>query len=391
MAIESDISLQKDYEKQILEAKLAAENAQKAEEMFLANMSHEIRTPLNAVVGMTSLLYTTNPSVEQKEYLDTLDHSAKFLIGLISNILDLSKIQAGKIDVKNESIDLAKLLQSIYITYKNRLRLKPVTLVLNNALEENARMVADPILLQQVLNNVLSNAEKFTDEGSIELNVNKQGEMLHFEIKDTGKGIKEEEQKDIFTKFKQLDAKSSKIKGTGLGLAITKRLVELMEGYVTVTSTYGQGTSFHIFLPFQTDHSEYIATPKREQNSNVVIPEAVKILVVEDNLINQKYISRLLEKNDIEFVMAENGHETLKKIHEDTYDFILMDIHLPDQNGYELTKAIRKTENPNSNSRIIALTASAMSDEKHLSFEAGMDDFLAKPFTPQDLFEKLFD
>jgi PAS domain S-box-containing protein len=396
MAIESDITLRKEYEKEILAAKQLAEKAQQAEEAFLANMSHEIRTPLNAVIGMVNLLYDTNLSEEQLDYITTLDHSANFLHGLISNVLDIAKIQSGNIDVVLKEVRLSPLLDNLVTTYHNKVQGKPVSVMIQRDANLPELVVTDPVILQQILNNLLSNAEKFTRRGEFGLSARvKQENMtpkLELSVWDTGEGIPPDKLDQIFLKFKQVDAhERANVRGSGLGLAITKELVGLLKGNISVTSSPGQGSKFTVTIPLEVPAEASpavtpIARPSAIGTQNI---QHMNILVVEDNKINQKYIIKLLEKLGVHQDLAENGAEALTLAAAKKYDIILMDIQLPDINGYEVTRKIRSGQNPNATTKIIALTASAMRQDIHKAMEAGMNDFLAKPFKPKELIDRL--
>lgn len=397
MAIESDISIRKQYEEDLIKAKNDAVKAQEAEETFLANMSHEIRTPLNAVIGMATLLYDTDLNEEQFDYVKTLDDSANFLLGLISNVLDITKIQSGKIEVVRTIISLSKILDSVQSTYENRVKEKGLTVRVLKDGNIPSHIISDKTILQQILNNLMSNAEKFTPEGEIGIRAFhtkwKEQPAIQLEVYDTGAGIAEDKIGLLFKKFKQVHAPElTNTRGSGLGLTITKELVELLNGEISVTSKIGKGSVFTVKIPIELPQRTF--SQKRDEQKSLSENEAyadIKILIVEDNFMNQKFITRLLKKLSIHFDLAEDGKQTLEKTNAEKYDVILMDIQLPDTDGYVLAKTIRGTENPNAGSKIIALTASAMGKNVLLAQEAGMDDFLSKPFRPKDLLAKLDD
>ena len=395
MAIESDISIRKQYEQELIEARNAAIKAQKAEEIFLANMSHEIRTPLNAVIGMVSLLYETNLNQEQLDYIKTLDHSSSFLLGVISNVLDIQKIQTGNIEVAKSTINFHSILDTIRMTYENRLKEKGVKVRMEMEEQIPSHIISDKTILQQILNNLMSNAEKFTNEGEIGIRASqvmwKEKLTIKLEVFDTGVGIATEKQEFVFKKFKQIHAPEfTNTRGTGLGLAITKELVEVLEGEISVESELGKGSVFMVKIPIELPKK--VVRPQPEYNKSlkeINIFENIKILVVEDNLMNQKFIIRLLKKLNINYELAEDGKTALEKINDEKYDAILMDIQLPDTNGFKVTQIIKSTQNPNTDSKVIALTASAMSQDILKAQAVGMDDFLSKPFRPKDLLAKL--
>ncbi len=395
MAIESDISIRKQYEQELIEAKNAAIEAQKAEENFLANMSHEIRTPLNAVIGMISLLYETSLNEEQLDYIKTLDHSSSFLLGLISNVLDIQKIQTGNIEVVKSTINFSTILDNIQMTYENRVKEKGLKVRMTKDENIPTHIISDKTILQQILNNLMSNAEKFTKEGEIGIRASqitwKEKLSLQLEVYDTGAGIESDKKQFLFKKFKQIHAPElTNTRGTGLGLAITKDLVEVLEGEISVESEFGKGSVFIVKFPIELPKK--VIRTQREDNiplSEINVFSDIKILVVEDNFMNQKFIIRLLKKLNINFDLAEDGKQAIERVNVEKYDVILMDIQLPDTNGFEVTKIIKSTQNPNTDTKMIALTASAMGKDILKAQAVGMDDFLSKPFRPKDLLAKL--
>lgn len=395
MAIESDISIRKKYEEELIGARNEAIQAQKAEEDFLANMSHEIRTPLNAVIGMVSLLYETNLNEEQLEYIKTLDHSSDYLLGLISNLLDIQKIQSGNIEVFKSTINFYAVLDSIYSTYENRVKEKGIKVRMIKDENIPSHIISDKTILQQILNNLMSNAEKFTEEGEIGFRVKRitwnNKLSIQIEVFDTGAGIEPDKKQYLFKKFKQIHTpKLTNTRGTGLGLAITKELVKVLEGEISVESEFGTGSVFKVKIPIELPEKKIKHQSRDKKNlSEINMFSDINILIVEDNIMNQKFIVRLLKKLNIAFDLAENGMQAIEKVNEIRYDVILMDIQLPDMNGFEVTKIIKSTQNLNAQTKIIALTASAFGQDLLKSQAVGMDDFLSKPFRPNELIEKL--
>jgi len=397
MAIETDITEKKIIFEELSKAKRIAEVAQEAEKSFLANMSHEIRTPLNAIIGMTSLLLDTNPTFEQRDYLNTLEHSSKFLIRLISDILDIAKIESGKIEVKKKSFSLHNLLKTIQKTFELKASIKEVEIYLEIDKDVPEFLFSDEVLLQQILNNLMSNAEKFTHSGSITISVNSKlldsnDVTIDFQVQDTGIGIPEKNLKGIFNKFEQVKTQATESKvGTGLGLSITKQIIELLGGKISVTSKEHVGTTFEFSIPFKLpkDQNRNITKSKEKQVEFKIQDNAGPILVVEDNLINQKYISRLLEKLKIPYELAENGNIGVDKSLHKKYALIFMDIQMPEMDGFEASEIIKNTNNPNKDTPIIALTASAFIDQKEKALKVGMLDYVSKPFTPSQLKEVL--
>ncbi|WP_461105200.1 PAS domain S-box protein [Spirosoma koreense] len=376
---------------------LELEESRLAEKQFLANMSHEIRTPLNAIIGMTHLLYDTRPTQNQLEYLDIIRSSADFLHTLISDLLDMAKIEAGRVEVSRQPFDLAGLLRSLQKIFQMRLQKRPISMDVMLDARISGKYIGDELMLNQILLNLLGNAEKFTEEGSIMLTARirkKEADRtwIEFQVSDTGVGIPEDKLDRIFQKFRQVSPEGHKHKGTGLGLAITKELIELQEGSISVRSTVGEGSQFTFSLPYaqaipeEKELGQPETPPTGETASQI---EHLTILVAEDNLMNQRYVSGLLKKWGVTFIIASDGQEAVDMCRKEKFDLILMDIQMPVLNGYDATIAIRAIDNPNQNTPILALTASAMLDQKEMAIKAGMDGFLPKPFAPDKLLAAL--
>ncbi len=389
MGIHYDISARKHLEQELALAKEIAEEARQAEKQFLANMSHEIRTPLNAIIGMTHLLFDTRPSKQQYEYLDILKSSADFLHSLISDLLDMAKIEAGRIEIQNHPFDLVGLLRTTQRVFQIKLENRPIELDLMIDGRIAGNYLGDDVMLNQILLNIIGNAEKFTEEGTIEITVKLKKEdnetcWIEFKIADTGIGIPKEKLDLIFQKFKQVNPQGHKHKGTGLGLSITKQLVELQGGTLTVKSHEGEGTTFTFTLPFQKSDTEIVKNDYTIEDGTANL-ELCNLLVVENKIMNQRYISGLLNKWNIPFTIAIDGRKAVEQAHKQHFDIILMDIQMPNMDGYEATLTIRNTNNLNQNTPIVALTASAMMDQKNKTKAVGMNDFITKPFTPSQL------
>ncbi|KAI9549105.1 hypothetical protein GHT06_007397 [Daphnia sinensis] len=382
LGIHYDITHQKKLQNDLELARQKAEAAQEAEKQFLANMSHEIRTPLNAIIGMSHLLHDTHPTPEQKEYLTILKNSAEMLRMLISDVLDISKIRSGMVRSLAKSVQL-------------RLQDKPIsiTTVFDERIENT--LIGDDLLLNQILTNLIGNAEKFTAKGTIGISVKLKARvsehyLLEFRVSDTGIGIPEDKVDLIFQTFRQVDGDiKRKFGGTGLGLSITKQLVELQGGSIEVESKLGEGSTFIVSLPYKDSGNRVIAKEYNIPNFDKIQVSDKKILVIEDNFMNRKYISTLLTKWGLDFSMAHDGKEGVEAAKKEKFDLIFMDIQMPIMDGYESTIAIRNSANPNVDTCIIALTASAMLSQKDKAFQAGMTDYLSKPFTPEQLMDKL--
>lgn len=393
MGIHYDITERKILEQELEQANIIAEQASQSEKQFLANMSHEIRTPLNAIIGMTHLLFDTRPSKQQYEYLDILKTSSDFLLTLISDLLDMAKIEAGKVEAQNQPFDLSGLLRTTHRLFQLKMETRPIELNLMIDKKIAGNYIGDNLILNQILLNLIGNADKFTEKGSINISVElkKQDEefdWIEFKINDTGMGIPAEKLDMIFQKFKQINSQGHKYKGTGLGLAITKQLVEIQGGTISVNSQEGQGSTFIFILPYKKSDIEVVPTT----NEIKIAPKNLNgchVLVAEDNILNQKYISTLLTKWEINFIIASDGKKAVEQAQKQLFDLILMDIQMPNMDGYEATITIRNTKCLNQKTPIIALTASAMLDQKIKAMSAEMNDFITKPFAPNKLLSVL--
>ncbi|MEZ4883675.1 MAG: ATP-binding protein [Chitinophagales bacterium] len=397
-----DITNRKKDENELIRAKHEAEKARLAERQFLANMSHEIRTPMNAVIGMSHLLYQSNLTEVQKDYVDSLMFSADSLMAIINNILDLSKIEAGELEFESSSFNLFELLKSLQSSFQYKVKEKPISVAFSLDYKIENQIIGDPTRLNQILINLLGNSAKFTPQGSIGIDVRLLEEthdtyLIQFNVHDTGIGIPLEKLPLIFKSFKQVDNQvTRKYGGTGLGLSIVKELVERQGGNIEVKSKEGEGTEFCFRLLFGKDGKKGLRNLKTELKMETSFSlEKVRVLVVEDNDMNQKLITKILKIWNANFDLAVNGLEAVEMAKKSAYQLILMDIHMPEMDGCAATLEIRKNpENPNIKTPIIALTAAALLDEKRRVFDAGMDDFLTKPFSPkmlQGIFEKWLD
>lgn len=390
IGIHYDITYQKKLQEQLEIEKRKAESAQAAEQQFLANMSHEIRTPLNAVIGMSHLLQTTDLNEEQTEFLNILSSSADLLLTLISDILDISKIDAGHIDLKRVPIDLPGIIRNVMDSFSMKAKKKGLELIVEIDEDIQTQVISDELLLNQILINLVGNAVKFTHEGRVMLSVKIRNrtpnEMtIQFEISDTGIGISEEAKPSIFKKFKRdADLNERKYSGTGLGLSISKSLVEILGGTISFTSKKNIGTTFIATIPF-VDTQVKLDEPKiSEPVENVPVFKDVHLLIAEDNKLNQKYISTLMDKWGLVYDLVEDGLEVIEAAGLAKYDLIFMDLQMPKLGGLEAAKKIR-SQGLNRQTPIIALTASTFLSKKQMAKEAGMNDFLTKPYTPTQL------
>lgn len=395
IGIHYDVTKQKQLQQELFEARLRAESAQEAEKQFLANMSHEIRTPLNAIIGMTHLLYDTKPNSEQQNYLEVLKSSSVILQSLINDLLDISKIKAGKMEVHPKEFDLTGLVRTIQKTFQLKLENKPVEVGAEIDHHLNTVFIGDDLMLNQILLNLLGNAEKFTPEGKIGMRVTQKDRSnnevtIQFEVYDTGIGIPQDKIDLIFQSFRQVDGDiKRRFGGTGLGLSIVKNLVELQGGTLRVDSQEGVGTIFTFILTYKDTGLMPIKSVALPKAFDSFCSSDCKVLVVEDNSMNRRYLGSLLDKWGIQFDVAVNGKEGFEMAQHETYSLIFMDIQMPIMDGYEAAIAIRSTLNPNQETPILALTASAMLSRKDKAFQVGMNGYVSKPFTPEQLLETL--
>ena len=368
MGIHYDISSRKKMEEELQLAKQTAEAARDAEKLFLARMSHEIRTPLNAIIGMSHLLSSTKTTPEQLDHISSIKTSGDLLLKIVSDILDISKIEAGEVKVHADTFNLRTLVRSLQKTFRVKVDAQQVEILTEVDTRIQNLIIGDELLLTQILMNLMSNAVKFTEKGSIKVRASvleKKNDkfVLEFEVSDTGVGIDREKLELIFENFKQADEQvRHQFGGTGLGLAITKNFVELQGGKIWVESKFGKGTSFK----FQLNYLDSGEQEKKEDEKDrlalqtIFEPSELTMLVVEDNYMNRKYITNLLRKWGIQFDLTVNGKEGVEKTLSKKYDMIFMDISMPVMNGYDATELIRSEGNPNQNTPIIALTASAI-------------------------------
>ncbi|WKN33247.1 PAS domain S-box protein [Porifericola rhodea] len=394
----SDISDFKQNEEKLQEAWAEAEQTLKTREEFLSTMSHEIRTPLNAVLGMTHLMLQGTPREDQIKLLQTLKFSGDSLTALINDVLDYSKIEAGKLEFAKDDFNLREFLQGIKMTYKSLAQEKG--LLFRTLVEDELPEVlnGDVNRLGQILNNLLSNAIKFTEDGQITLSicVDKETEekiILLFEVVDTGIGIPDNKQAVIFDPYKQASERTSQyFGGTGLGLSIVKKLVDMFDGEIELLSEENKGSTFKVKIPFNKSELA-ISHPSQSDQSFIhkFQPlDGLKVLYVEDVIPNQFLMEGLCDTWHIQLDTALNGLEALDKVKQNHYDLILMDIQMPEMDGFEAAQEIRKLEDPHySNIPILALSAS-VSDRTRLRIkENGMNDYIAKPIDPKDLHHKL--
>lgn len=360
---------------------------------FLARLSHEIRTPMSGILSMSEMLRETENLDELKEGLEVIHESATGLMDLLNEVLDFARIESGQIKISPAPFDPRILLRDIVTLFKPKAREKNLEVLLSIDARIPSLLVADGLRIRQILTNLLNNALKFTQNGSIKITVNLQKMeaekvTLWFSVKDTGPGIPESKQKELFSPFYQAHQYNQVYEGTGLGLAICKTLVTLMGGEIGVVSQEGKGADFWFTLP-----AEIPARPAAEDARDVIAFESktkelkpLKILIVEDNILNQKVAAATIHKLGHHFEIAENGQEAIQRFKEKRYDVIVMDIQMPVMNGLEATQMIRQIEQEENRRpvKIIALTANALPSDRKACLAAGMDDYLSKPFRFED-------
>jgi len=395
ISVFEDVTEIKRAEQELIIARQKAEESSILKEAFLANMSHEIRTPMNAIIGFTELLQKSNLESKEKEYVDIIKTSGENLLHIINDILDISKIEARMMTFESFPLSIKELFYSIKVMLSQKAGAKNLSLTFTCDPGVPDILMGDAKRLTQILINLVSNAIKFTEKGSVEvsasvLSENEDACVVQFSVKDTGIGIATDKLHLIFERFEQAELNTShKYGGTGLGLSIAKQMVDLQGGEMMVKSTIHEGTEFIFTLPFQ----------KSKNESSTVIAPTVKefdmselskftILLAEDSMVNAKLITSLFAQNNIKVDVAENGLEAIEKIKNGHYDLVLMDMEMPEMNGYEATIVLRnELHNP---IPIIAMTAHAMAGEIEKCLNLGMNDYISKPINAKLLFEKIY-
>lgn len=384
------------------ELKEQAESANEAKSLFVSNMSHEIRTPMNAIVGLTEVMLRKEREEEDEKYLLNIQSSGKALLKLINDLLDFSKIEAGKFEISEDVFDFAQMMRDIQVIGLTRIGEKDVRLVMDIEEELPRLLYGDELRIRQVILNILNNAVKYTEKGSVTLTVRQQKReaekiQLYVSVKDTGQGIQKEDQKRLFDAFTQVDIKKNQGKeGTGLGLAISRQLVEMMGGELLVESEYGSGSNFYFTFWLGVQSSETVGNfdqvkeqPQEEEVQeevfNFTAPQA-RILLVDDNEINQEVAKALMEPFEMKIDLASDGRQALDMVQKNHYDLVFMDHFMPVMDGVEAVKRIRSLPGEHyQRLPVIALTADAVQGVQEEFLAAGMNDFASKPIEMQDV------
>jgi len=392
----SDISPQKSYLEQLIKSKELAEYGRKVKETFLANMSHELRTPVDGIIGLTGLLKNTLLDSQQMGMIDLLNVSSQSLLGVINDVLDISKIEAGKFSIVRTSCNLREILTSTMDLLKYKADEKNIELMLEIAPGVPGYVMVDSLRLNQIMMNLIGNAIKFTDVGYVRLLVSAEKEhdnkaKIKFSVEDTGIGIPTSRLNKIFDSFEQAeDDTTIKYGGTGLGLTIVKKLIELKGGELTVSSKIGKGSVFTFTNWFTTSNAPKEQVIKSVNMKDLQPFDEVRILLAEDNVVNQFMMNKMLRSWNIEVQMVDNGRKALEVLKENDFDMILLDTHMPEMNGYQTAKSIRVDfEEPKRSIPIISLSAATFDHEQQEALAAGMNDVLGKPFQPYELHQKI--
>ena len=399
--LENNIQELKDIEESLKTEKIRSETSEQVKQIFMANMSHEIRTPMNAILGFAHLLEESPMNHEQQEYMQAIIKSGDDLLTILNDILDFSKIEEGKMMFDSVPFSLSDTIKSTVLMMQPKSRLKNI--ILTHQIDESIPgiIIGDSVRLNQILLNLVSNAVKFTEQGSVTISVYCTEETsdeisLEFIIKDTGIGIPLEKQTIIFESFEQAAGGTARrFGGTGIGLSIVKQLVERQNGKIFVNSIPGHGSDFHFRLTFKK--SDVASSVNKQITKHITGPELfpeseklIHVLVVEDNPVNQLLAARVLHKCGFEADIAENGKTAIDKYSKNDYDIILMDLQMPEMDGYETTIHIRSMDSEKRNIPIIAMTAHTIKGEFERCISIGMTDYISKPFHTNDLCQKIY-
>jgi signal transduction histidine kinase/ActR/RegA family two-component response regulator len=387
----NDISQQKAYEKELVETREKAIQASAAKTWFLSNMSHEIRTPLNGIIGISNILLKDEHLDSQEPNFMILRNSSEHLLNLVNDVLDYSKLDEGKVELDKTAFNLKTLLRHTLRPFENQAKQKKLTLQMHIDEDLEREVYSDKMRLTQVLNNLVSNAIKFTEHGSVSLEARVVAQTRHkvevkFLVSDTGIGILPEKQKMIFDRFSQAQTDTQrKFGGTGLGLAITERLLQLFDSNMQLESEYGKGSSFSFTIAFPLSFSKtnFIDEGNVKKLGSL---DKINVLVAEDNKINMLVLTNFLDSWKVRYIKAINGKQAVDFYDQNTFDLVLMDLEMPEMDGFEATKLIRQ-KNPSA--KVIAFTAAVFDNMQTELKEKGFSDYMQKPFRPAELHKKL--
>ena len=382
-------------QKDLLKAKKEVERVAQMKEEFLANMSHEIRTPMNAIIGFTDILQSSQLDENQQHYINSIKRASENLLVILNDILDFTKIESGKLNISKSNFSLSELTESIRLLQEPKAEEKDIALIIEVDPLVPEELYSDSVRIFQVVMNLVNNAIKFTEKGRVVLDISQRmknhGRMLIFKVSDTGIGIPHQKLNSIFSSFTQVGASTTrKYGGSGLGLTIAKRLAQMLKGDLEVESTLDKGSTFTFSIPLETIQStKSHSKDKEEREDTPGLLKDKKALLVEDNVMNQAVAEKYLRDWGVKVIKAMNGKEACLLIEENDVDVVLMDIQMPVMNGLEATQFIRSMEGPKSEVPIIAMTANAFETEKDRCIDAGMNDYLSKPYKPIQLKDKL--
>ena len=383
-----DISDRLKFEHDLIEAKNNAEKSDRLKLEFLANMSHDLRTPMNAIIGFSDLLKSNNISKsDRNDYINTIINNGKFLMALIDDIIDISKIDAGNLKIENNDFELNKLLEELRLSYSKQTKDKNIDIIIEEDINKNIIINSDKYRLRQILMNLIGNAIKFTNDGYIKFGYKiLNNRQLEIYVEDTGRGIERQYQRIIFERFKQIGT-NNKFKGAGLGLSITKSLVELL-GFkeIKLISELEKGSKFYFTIPYTIKHYNYINEIKDVKKHKKLNFHGKTILIIEDNDDSRLIMKSYLTPTNVSIIELIEGNNIMEVIKNNDIDLILLDIGLPGKNGYELLQEIRKYDN---RLPVIVESALVMPDQKTMAFEMGCDDFISKPFNREDFLNKI--
>jgi PAS domain S-box-containing protein len=386
LALWRDITERIEMLEKVKEAKEKADNASMLKSRFLANMSHEIRTPMNGILGFLDILAKDEKDSRRKELFGHIKNSSNTLLAIINDILDISKIESGKLLIESVAFPSKELFEDVATLYENICTSHDINFIYDNSTTLPAKIVGDKVRIKQVLTNFLSNAVKFTDKGgeiTFSVVYDKELKLLECAVKDNGRGIHSENLKKIFNDFEQEDVSTTrKYGGTGLGLSISSKLISLMHGSIDVESEYGRGSLFHFSIPLECEVlSTEDSVVEDEQSLDTF---HAHVLIVEDNKTNQLLLSMLLEDFGVTYEIANDGVEGVNIASKKKFDIIFMDENMPNMNGIEATKKIR-VDVVNKSTPIVAVTANALSGDKERFIEAGMNEYISKPYDDGDI------